>query len=886
MNQTSASRAGSLVLLLAALTACGGGSSGDDTATATPGASTKTSHTIDELNAQSRRALKHHTVYAELIHPDAGTPSRSRIVLPYHFDTPTRQKICLDTVNPASHRIEVYRVGTTEPALAVITDEQNCQNVQFSSGDYDIVIQHGGGGAVDESTHVFAHAGFTPSDPSSAFGRLLLAQGAANAGTAEERRQIQSASASPCNFVETVALYDKKSRGYLQTNVGARSADPFELRDIKVPGLIATVDERHGPSALGANTMIDVYACGDRLKFKASGGAFLKSSCGYALFSAAQIDDATEYLSHWDPERQRLDLVNAETGTLLKVTQRSAGRVVNPATWKNYPTQPALGTCDTFPNELRSPPAAPFSWVSVSTNEGGPPPYRAATTARPHDALFMGEYSDDSFVANFQTDYFFLTEFAHLPNPQGRFGMVGRYAWPNASATSGVADTADRRRRIQSVTDAWEDSWVTNVVQDDQGLQFVQVIEAYDVGPSRRRTFSYPDDIDSEGGLIPSHQDVLVLSFGSCQKCDLTGMDLSNRKAIRLLDLTGSIIANAKFTNTQVQTAYFDNAKISGTDFTGTQFDSSSFDDASITSSTFARAVLHATGYTTSFVRTTISGTEFTDTDLSNTHFTQSKISALTTFTGGSLAGASFDRSTLTDVNFVIAQAPGALFTNAKLTSVKLSYANLKGASFKSSNIVNSNFSYAFVVGSDFSATSWSGTQFENVQAYSDGASNTVFDNCTIAGGSFANSKFMQTSFSHCRLQGGSFAGSEFVAASFNAAVAEADANGQTVSFTDALLAGANFGNATLSSASLIDSIISSRSGAVDLRILTQPYRSEADPGVSVTRTYTYQATVKPASTSASTTCPNAAPGPCLTDTAWKALSPPFYAGHEDPDSW
>ena len=150
------------LMVLVLLNACGGGSSGDNTAPAVPSGSTKTSHTIDELNAQTRRALKHHTVYAELMHPDSGTPSKSRIVLPYHFDYPTRQKICLDTVNPASHRIEVYRVGMTEPPLAVITNERNCQSVQFTAGDYDIVIQHGGGGGVDESAHVFAHSGFTP----------------------------------------------------------------------------------------------------------------------------------------------------------------------------------------------------------------------------------------------------------------------------------------------------------------------------------------------------------------------------------------------------------------------------------------------------------------------------------------------------------------------------------------------------------------------------------------------------------------------------------------------------------------------------------------------------------------------------------------------------
>lgn len=865
MNHPLARHATALALIsITGLAGCGGGS-GDDSSAANPtapAAARKSAHTLEELQAKGTRASQHHTVYVELKHPGSNEPEKSRRSIPYRFDYPTRQTVCMDPNILHGHSVEIHASGGNAPALAVINAARPCQTVQFDKGDYEAVVQHSGTGATDEVTHVFAHAGFVPTSNESVLGQWLIQNSAAQAAAARGlagRVQKLDAYTPACTRIETIALQYKNAdayNSYFSTALPANNLALFELRKTSHTAL-AIVDYSR---TVSDSQLMTVYACGSNFKLQAmSSGLYLKSQCGYPLFSASSIDDASEYIPYWDPDHQRLDLVNAQTHALLKGVQRALGLVVDPATHKSYPTQTSVGTCTNSPDTLQTGDEL-FDWVHVT------------------------------------------------PRNMPAFDVLFDYSTP---ASAMVAEFAHHNLGPLNI---WRQHRDISEKGDIEGIPinaYQREYQRFDVGPSNLTEFRYPQDIDATGGFVPNHQEVLVFSFGNCQKCDLTGLDFSN-KTMAALDLRGATIANASFVNANVLSARFDNAVISGTDFTNARFQSVSFEGAQISSApgtgvktTFDRTVLASASFPSNFKGTTINGAVFKNLDLTGALWTQATVSnssfdAVTfdgadlshstlsnnTHTGGSFVGTVFDNSTLTGVTLVVAQTRNSSFQNSVLTSFRVSNGDFTNAKFNGSTITGSTFNYVYAVGADFSQTAWTNSSFDYAQAYSDGAAVTHFDGCTVVSGSFSNSLFMQSSFNNCKFQGGSFSGSQFVASTFQGATSSSDSTQSQLSFEQALLAGADFSGAAFNAGDLTNAIISTKAGSVDLTIRTSPYVSETAPGTSITRSYNYAATLKPASTGTGTTCPNSQPGPCAIDAAWKPLNPPVYAGHEDPDSW
>ncbi|MFM9917920.1 MAG: pentapeptide repeat-containing protein, partial [Rhizobacter sp.] len=774
------------------------------------------------------------------------------------------------------HSVEIHASGSNAPALAVINAANPCQTVQFDKGDYEAVVQHSGTGATDEVTHVFAHAGFVPTSNESVLGQWLMqnnvAQAAADRGTAG-RVQKLDAYTPACTRIETIALQDKNTNSYLQTTEMARTVATFELQGTSQTGLTNSTKLKQ-PTG---DTLIDVYACGNKyLKFQALGGLYLKSQCGYPLFSATTLDDATSYEYNWDSAHRRLDLINHETGKLLKMTDRSSGRVVDMKWFKNL-TGAGIGTCSSYPTNLMTW-SDPIIWATTNTDLGGKLPHPKPLIYRDWPTI------NGDFIHHSKS--MMVTEFTY--KILGQFELASanyHYVRQNGLTTSVL-------------------------------VFFTEIFNIFGSGPDSLTEHIYPTDVDVTGGFVPNHQEVLVFSFGNCQGCDLTGLDLSNRTFSFGLDLTGSVLTGANFTNAKVLGARFDNAIISGTDFTNADFSAASFEGAQIlaytddqgtrTATTFDHTILQSPGYAKSnFQGVTISNAVFKNLDLTGALWTQATVTnssfdAVTfdgadlshstlsnnTHTGGSFVGTVFDNSTLTGVNLVVAQARNSSFKSSILSGFRVSDADFTNANFNGSTITGSSFNYVFAVGADFSSTTWTNSSFDYVQAYSDGATVTHFDGCTVVSGSFSNSLFMQSSFNNCKFQGGSFSTSQFVASTFKGATSSSDSTQSQLSFDKALLAGADFSGATFNAGDLTNAIISTKAGSVDLVIQTSPYVSDTSPGASITRSYNYAATLKPASTGTNTTCPNSQPGPCVTDAAWKPLNPPVYAGHEDPNSW
>lgn len=851
-------RAG-LLLWVLVLAACGGDSQreAEPGQTVLPLAQVRGAYTLEELQAKAQRAGRHQTVYAELQHPGAGRPELSRRTVPYRFETATRQNVCIDTSTPHGHRVEIRRSGSGGPALAELHAANPCQEVAFEAGDYDAVVQHGGTGAIDAPVQVFASARFTQTDNASAFGRWLVQNNAATAkasARAAEAVRPKAAADAACQFIESIALGLRNGTAtptYLSSTLAAQNVALFELRDTT-----QTLLTTSGASAsVSASQLLRVYACGTDLKFQASNGLYLASSCGYPLFSATTLAAATAYTPYWDAEHRRLDLVNTQTQALLKAVPRTEGLVVDPATHREYPTQPSVGTCSTpLPPELRT--GVPgFKWDSVGL-----------------------------YISGLQQQVAAVAEFAY--RPLGTYSVIRSTGVGLVHPHIGVSRIA---------------------------VGFGASYARFDVGAANLDGFRYPVDVDLDGGFVPSHQDVLVFSFGQCAGCDLTGLDLSGR-SLAELDVQGSTLAHANFANAYILAANFDNAQIAATDFTNARFASVSFAGATITSATDAGTVtrsrfdgtrLASPGFPASFQQATVSDAQFANVDLTGSQWAGASVTntafsnvlldqadltgsrwTTSTLTGSSLQGAKFDNASVDDLTVTFAPAQGASFRGASLTRLQMPYANLAGASFAGASLTGSSLNYAFAVGTDFSSTTWVDSSLDYAQAYSDGAQVTRFDGCTVASGSFANSLFMQSSFDKCRFQGGGFSNSIFAAASFANATSSIDATNALWSMASTVLSGANFTGANLDAGDLTNAIVSTAAGSKDIAIRISPYLSPTTPGQAVVRTYYYGATLLPPSVGARLICPSG--GLCLGGgaAAWQAARPPVNLGPENVNAW
>jgi hypothetical protein len=349
--------AGSMLMLAAAGCSDGGspGAASTPTATAAPAAQARrVAHVLEHLERAGARARAHHTVVVELQHPAGEGADRARRVIPYRFDHAATRMVCLAPGDGAELRIELRRSGSgngggsaaggsgvgSGDAEVTLTREVPCRQMRFEAGDYEAHLHHLGGpqtGAV----HVFAQPRYAPMDADAPLGSLLQR----SAGDAAVKSAARSASVArkdtgACALIDTIALRNNATGTYFRTTLPARFADYFEMYRVSAAGLIAAPED----TAPTADSMLSVYSCGDApdgvLKFANQHGVFLQSRCGYPMFSATSIDDATAYRPVWTPAFKRLDLINDANDALLTGVARSAGRVINGSSPQNADAQP------------------------------------------------------------------------------------------------------------------------------------------------------------------------------------------------------------------------------------------------------------------------------------------------------------------------------------------------------------------------------------------------------------------------------------------------------------------------------------------------------------------------------------------------------------------
>jgi uncharacterized protein YjbI with pentapeptide repeats len=795
-------------------------------------------------------------------------------------------------------RIELRRSGggagsVSGDAEVTLTREVPCRQMRFEAGDYEAHLHHLGGpqtGAV----HVFAQPRYAPMDADAPLGSLLqrMAGGAAvksAAGSASVARKDTGA----CALIDTIALRDNATGTYFRTTLPGRFADYFEMYRVSAAGLIAAPQD----TVPTADSMLSVHACGDApdgvLKFANQHGVFLQSRCGYPMFSATSIDDATAYRPVWTPAFKRLDLINDENNALLTGVARSAGRVINGSSPQNADAQPGLGTCGAMPADLVDPQVWPIEWKGYDTT---------------HFTLGYDHRAKKSTIATgapIPAYGFYPGTSEGLAPSDGPMTMVAEFAYRPMGTVLSLAPVIGPIRISTS-------PGTTN-----KTVLLARDMTYYHSGDVNRTDFTYPPAvIDATGGFQPTRQEALVFSVGSCVNCDLTGLDLSGR-TMASIDLSDARIDGATFKDAQFAFLKLDRAQVTGTDFTHATFVSVSAVGAS-----FSGGVAGGQAVNTVFdgtrlgdpvnFRSQFAGARFigpnvtlANLDLSHAHWSGVTLTGVTlervvldgidlsgarithvATVGGSMVGATFARAVVDTFTIDSALARGVDFSNATLTGLSLIGADLTGAKFTSAALTTTTFDGAFVVGTDFTKTTWSGGSFQNVQAYSSGTPDTTtsFAGCTIASGSFENALFMESVFDQCHLQGGSFGGSNFVAASFNGVTNVADGTGSALSFAGAVMLGTKFPSATFDRVSLLDAVFSTGPGSIVVTAVTVP-AGATSPAQSAGLSYHYRASVLPASTTTLTTCPNGHLGPC-TGSAWLPRTPPISTGTPDPNSF
>ena len=893
-------------LLAMAVVGCSdGGGSGAPAAGAAPAASTapaaqarRVAHLLEDLERAGARAQAHHTVLVELQHPEGGQAAHAKRVIPYRFAHAATRTVCLAPGDGPDLRIELRRSGGTGEAEVTLTRDVPCRQMRFEAGDYEAHLHHLGGAQTGKAVHVFAQPRYEAIGTGSPLGRLL--QRSADAAVAKARapasdavRAVARKAAAACTAIDTTALRNNATGTYFRSSLPARYADYFEMYRVSAAGLIAPAGET-SPTADGLMT---VYACGDApdgvLKFANADGAFLQSRCGYPLFSATRIEDATGYRPVWNATWKRLDLINDDNDALLTGIERSAGRVIGGTSTLNADAQPGLGTCAAMPADLSDPQVTPIVWKGYESTY-----FNVMSDLRArHTTIADGAPVASSGVApgTWET----------VAAPQA-MTMVAEFAYRPVGTTLLLVPQAMLMPRVVGPSPK---PVKTQLIARD--------LTYYHADETHRQAFTYPPAVlDAKGGFLPTQQASLVFSVGSCVNCDLTGLDLSGR-TMGAIDLSDARIDGATFKGARIASLKLDRARVTGTDFTNAVFTFVSAAGATFaggavgtqtTKTVFDGTVLgDRTNFPSQFQGARFTGPDVTlaNLDLGNAHWQNVTLSGVVlenvvldgarmsgatiahvSTSGGSMVGALFDRATIDTFVVDSARARGVDFSGATLTSLSLVGADLSGARFAGATLTASTFDAAFAVGADFSATTWYGGSFQNVQAYSGGTpqTTTTFAGCTIVSGAFDNALFMESVFDGCRLHGGSFGGSNFVAASLNGVVNVADASGSVLSFAGAALQGAKLGSATLDRVSLLDALISTGTGSTTVTVMTVP-SGPSTSGQTAPYVYNYGSTVLPASTTALTICPSGHPGPC-TGTAWQARAAPVSTGPQDPNAF
>lgn len=250
-------------------------------------------------------------------------------------------------------------------------------------------------------------------------------------------------------------------------------------------------------------------------------------------------------------------------------------------------------------------------------------------------------------------------------------------------------------------------------------------------------------------------------------------------------------------------------------------------------------------------------------------------------FGGTVLRGANFDRADLTGANLSradlscvrngVVEAPCASLRAAVLRGANLTYANAKRADFSGAFLSAdpgapagtpsrraANLSYLYGPNSAFDGTDLTGVMFANAQIYG-----TTRLTGTLVRADFSGAVLSGVDFTRAKLQGARFVNTNLVNANFENAEFGAADSGELTTFSGAMLQGAKLRQVQASSTDFTGATLSFSPGTIDVT-------REIAPGRIGTVRVGFCATIRPASTDTSTTCPIGTQGAC-TPAQWQA---------------
>lgn len=263
----------------------------------------------------------------------------------------------------------------------------------------------------------------------------------------------------------------------------------------------------------------------------------------------------------------------------------------------------------------------------------------------------------------------------------------------------------------------------------------------------------------------------LVARAGSLEGADLSGADLS------AVDLSRRSLSGAIFKDSCLRGALFEGADLREAQLAGADLSSARFDGAKLERADLAGADLRGAHF---------DGALVDDTNFAGARGDRAVLTAArgerAIFSGGSWAGARFDRAELPDADFTNAEIDDAVFDGAKLTAIRLYDAHGERASFKDA---------------DMTGARAEGVNLPSASLAAIVAPSSVWDDAKLDNASFVGAVLREASFNKCSCKKTLFSGAELSASRFERAVA------QGASFLKANLMTAQLTAADLSDADL-----------------------------------------------------------------------------------
>ncbi|WP_135507141.1 pentapeptide repeat-containing protein [Roseovarius aestuariivivens] len=301
---------------------------------------------------------------------------------------------------------------------------------------------------------------------------------------------------------------------------------------------------------------------------------------------------------------------------------------------------------------------------------------------------------------------------------------------------------------------------------------------------------------------------------------DINGAILTGTNFVGI-DFSGANLSNVKFDEAFLQNTVFSHAALNGADFTGSAMTDSTFICAQAYGS--AGGIQMPDGSPCPAAPAPVDATapvNFNDATLDRSDFTGAQLSQ------AKLSGAVLTRGTFShaDLSQAVFEAEGA-----SIPPAQVKFAIFDFAKFSQSRISSVDFSGCSMIGADFSGTTLSGTNFAGA---------------TMDTARFTKANIQQTDFSQTSLKSSDFVGAK---------ISQITGAGKPTEFSCAQLGGADFSNASVSSALFNDAVM------VDKQFCCKPKTKGAPPycGIIDSLGVAYAQTIFPGVTGTSVRCPD-----------------------------